>query len=66
MFAIPLIIINLINSDKFINFFSEYYIDCIKRSYSYMNNPNTDNDNNTSGVLTIRDNNSIKGKIMRI
>ena len=60
IFAIPLIMINVINSDKFINFFSDYYIDCIKRSYSYMNNPNTDNDNNTTGVLTIRDNNSIK------
>jgi hypothetical protein len=43
MIILPLLIIKVINSDKIING---------SRSYSYMNNPNTDNDNKTTGVLT--------------
>lgn len=66
MFAFPLCVINIINSDKFINFFKDYdlldFNDYIKRTYSYMNNPNspssTEQENVSIPSTTIRNNNS--------
>jgi hypothetical protein len=44
MFAFHLIMINIINSDKFINFFKEYdlihFNHYLKNTYSYMDNSN--------------------------